>query len=224
LRAGRENATDTYLDISATDGDDVYNDTFINTTVEAGTNKSARLQLIAKAGKFTISDESNDDGSKLPRGKVFFGLARDHIRPLCANLGADWHIKDGAVQVVSRTDYKKGDEIVLSYDTGLIGFPVQTFEGVTMTALLNFNIVPGVKVAIDNSNVQQFQADLGQNSAASNLLIPQISIDGAYKVLYVSHSGDTRGQKWYSDIIGISGDEITNKAQSKYAINLPAIY
>ena len=37
-------------------------------------------------------------------------------------------------------------------------------------------------------------------------MIPTIAEDGFYKVLYVSHQGDTRGTPWYSTMLCIRAD------------------
>ena len=218
VRAGRENATDTYIDISATDGDVIYNQSFVNTTIAAGSNKTARLQNIAVAGNFDFTSKPIviDDGAKLPRGRVYFGLARDHLRPLCSNLGADWMITDGKVSVISQNAYADSDTILLDYMTGMIGLPVQTLEGIAIKCLLNPAIRQAKKVHIDNAAVQQFQADLGFVGNANNNLIPPLSEDGDYRVLYCSHTGNTRGQEWYTDLIGMSGDQITRQTQLQY--------
>ena len=218
VRVGRENATDTYIDISATDGDNIYNQSFVNSTIAAGSNKTARLQNIAIAGGFSFTNNPIiiDDGVKLPRGRVYFGLARDHLRPLCATLGADWMIVDGKVSVVSQNAYADNDTILLNYATGMIGLPVQTLEGIAIKCLLNPSIKQAKKVHIDNSAIQQFQADLGWTGSANNILLPPLSEDGDYRVLYCSHSGNTRGQDWYTDLIGMSGDQITRQSQLQY--------
>jgi len=219
VRTGRENGTDTYLDISATDGDKIYNESFVNATISAGTSKASRLQLIAKHGKFDFSNppEVDDDDSKLPRGKAFFGMARDHLRPLCAMLGADWTIKDGKVKVLSRGRLQPGDETLLTYETGLIGIPTQTMEGLTLKALLNPSLIPGGVVNIDNTSINKYQVDLSYGAGANYALIPPLNNDGKYKILYVAHSGDTRGQNWYTDIIAMGTEFLTPGAQNKYA-------
>jgi len=218
VRSGRENGTDTYLDISASDGDRVYNNSFVNATVAAGSTAIGRLKTIASSGKLTLNQipHEQDGDTKLPRGKVFFGLARDHLRPLAATIGADWSITNGQVDVIAQNAYRQGDVVLLTHKTGMIGVPVQTLEGIAIKALLNPGIEQGMRVKIDNASVQQYQADIGYGGDKFNQYTPAINADGLYKVLYCRHSGDTRGQEWYTDLVGYSGDHITNSAQQNY--------
>lgn len=219
IRSGRENGTDTFLDISASDGDHEYNNSFVSATVAAGSTAIGRLKTIATSGKLTLNQLPADSGKKLPRGKVFFGLARDHLRPLCATIGADWSITNGVIDVIEQRAYRAGDIIKLTSETGMIGQPMQTLEGIAIKALLNPGIEQSVLVQIDNASIQQYQADLGLGAEQRNGWIPPISADGKYKILYCKHKGDTRGQEWYTDMVGINGDHITNvSTQGKYAL------
>ena len=216
LRSGRLNGTDTYLDISGIDGDVIYNNAFVSATIADGSTAIGRLKSIAKSAGFQLGQVPEQDTPPLPRGRVYFGAARTHLRPLAATLGANWSIINGSVHVISQNAYNKGDVPVFTYATGLIGVPQQTLEGIAIKVLLNPAVEQGIKVKIDNASIQQFQADLGIGSEANNAWIPPIDRDGIYKVLYCTHSGDTRGQQWYTDMIGISGDKITSPSQAKY--------
>lgn len=220
LRSGRENGTDTYLDISATDGDSLYNQSFTAVSVPAGTNATARLNAIARNAEFEINSLNVTDGSgNLPRGRVFFGLSRDHLRTVCATIGASWSITNGKVDIVAQNAYKAGDIPVINSLTGMVGVPVQTLEGISVKCLLNPGIEQGIKVQLDNASIQQYQADLSYAGGVANGWIPPIDANGLYKVLYCTHSGDTRGQEWYTDFVGIAGDHLTNTAtQGVYAV------
>jgi len=216
VRSGRLNGTDTYIDLSSIDGDVVYNNAFVNATVSAGSTAIGRLKSIAQSAGFKLGDMPSDDTPPLPRGRVYFGAARTHLRPLAATLGANWNIINGKVHVVPQNAYKKGDMPIFTAATGMIGVPQQTLEGIAIKVLLNPQVEAGIKVKIDNASIQQFQADLGLGAEVNNEWIPPIDKDGVYKVLYCTHSGDTRGQEWYTDMVGISGDFTTSPAQIRY--------
>lgn len=226
IRSGRENGTDTFLDISASDGDHEYINSFVSATIAAGSTAIGRIKSIATNGNLTLNQipTEQEGAARLPRGKVFFGMSRDHLRPLCATIGADWSITDGMIDVIEQRAYRKGDIIKLSYATGMIGQPMQTLEGIAIRALLNPGIEQSVLVQIDNASIQQYQVDLNPLNRAKNDLIPHISKDGTYKVLYCKHHGDTRGQDWYTDLVGINGEHTTNQGQIKYMLPEPVIY
>lgn len=217
VRIGR-NGTDSYLDITATDGDYIYNNKLINTTIAAGTNALGRLGVIADAAgiKPGVIPKTTSE-AKLHRGKVIFGLARDHLTNLCSTIGANWTIENGLLDVVSQNAYKDDGTVPeLNYLTGMVGVPEQTDLGIAIKVLLNPNISVNKKVKLDNASIQQYQFPISGNQTAGAELIPPISADGFYKVLYVTHTGDTRGNEWFTDIICYSGDELKNISQAVF--------
>ncbi|TAL89597.1 MAG: hypothetical protein EPN46_02470 [Candidimonas sp.] len=211
VRLGRENATDTYVDITGVDGDAYYNFNVTNVSVAAGTTVIGRIGAIAKAAGMKLGTiKIPNDGSKLHRGRTYFGLARDHLDGLCGTIGADWNIHNGELEVISRSAYKDGDIPTLTAATGMIGVPEQTLEGIAIRVLLNPNLEQNMAVRIDNASIQQFQYPFDYKGVAGIGFIPPVSNDGLYKVLYVSHNGDTRGQNWYTDLVCYEGPKITN--------------
>lgn len=218
-RIGRENATDTYLDITGIDGDLGYNFNVISVAVSSGTDVISRIGTISKAAGIKLGTiKAPNDGAKLHRGRTYFGLARDHLNGLCGTIGADWNIHNGELEVVSQSAYKDGDIPTLTSATGMIGVPEQTNEGIAIRVLMNPNIEQNMAVRIDNASIQQFQLPLDINQSAIMGMIPPVSNDGLYKVLYVAHNGDTRGPNWYTDIMCYS--KLVNPSQIMY-LKLP---
>ena len=69
--------------------------------------------------------------------------------------------------------------------------------------LLNPILFPSGKVQIDQEEIQA----AAQSSALGALGNGQwISKSNTYKIIHLVHRGDTRGQEWYSDLIGIDVD------------------
>ena len=220
-RIGRENGTDTYLDLTAAVGDYTYNHGFLNFTVSAGSDVTGRLGMIANAvGLKTGVIQAPPDAPKLPRGQVFFGLARDHLRTQCATIGADWCINDnGELDVIASGSYKPGDIPVINAGSGLIGVPEQTEIGVMVRCLLNPNLQQNMLIQLDNAQIQQYGYSTNFFSQAGAAFVPSLSADGKYKVLVVNHVGQTRGNDWYTDLICYSN--IVNEGQLQY---LPKVF
>lgn len=222
---GNESAVDSHVDIVAADGDEAYNFAVVNRTLAAGSQPQDHIAIAAQAlaeydVQFDTSTNPTIAGSNgLPRGKVFYGLARNVLRKTCRDCGATWSIQDGNLNLVLQTSYRPGDPIVLTSATGLIGFPQQTQNGIEMRSLLNPAIKIGGQVKIDNASVQLFQFDLsipGQRDAA---LVPSLDNDGLYKVLFATHTGDTRGNDFYTNLICISIDPSKAGAAQALAIS-----
>lgn len=217
---GRENATDTYLDILAADGDIAYNFGLVSGTIAAGSTPQKRVEVIAQQmglGYDPTRVVIPDTGGILPRGKVLWGMGRDAMRKTVSSIGSTWSVQNGNVQVLPLQGYLPGEAVVLNTMTGLIGVPVQTEEGIRIRCLLNPKLQIGGLVQIDNATINQV---LQQNPAAAPIpfnqwtgiqLLAKTSADGYYRVYVVEHEGDTRDQEWYSNIVGLLVDTSSQK-------------
>jgi hypothetical protein len=200
-RKGRESPTDTYLDIYAQHSDQAYNQATVNTTLAAGWNYAQLHQTIAAAfSPFGVTAPAPPQMAPqvFPRGKVLYGAARDHARRLATSNGLTWTIVDGQYVMTSLSGSTGQTAIVLNSATGLLGIPEQTIDGIRGRCLLNPAIKVNSMVQINNKDINP--AVLNFDYTAINFL-PSIATDGVYRVLFVDHSGDSRGNAWYSDFI-----------------------
>lgn len=229
FRIGRENGTDTYLDILAADGDIPYNWSVCNKTLAKGWTQEQAIKEAAdamvKLGAQTgFTDVNGLMGGTVPnpRGKVMWGLAKAHLRASMATTHASWNIANGQINVVALDGYLPGAAVVLTSETGLIGRPEQTNEGIRVRCLLNPRIVVGKLVKIDNKSVNQ---TVNQNPNAAPgpafdryqgvQLLASVTADGIYRVYVAEHDGDTRGQAWYSDLMVLAVNADTKKVVCK---------
>ena len=122
-RIGR-NGVDSYLDITAVDGDQIHNYSFISLSVKSGADIIGRIGSIAKAANIPLGDIGIPANTpQLHRGRAYFGLARDHLTGLCSTVGANWNINNGKLEIVAQNAYKPGDVPLLTSATGMIGVP-----------------------------------------------------------------------------------------------------
>lgn len=225
-RRGRTSQVDTHLDITAADGDAAYNFAIVNTTLAAGSTAQDHFNVAAQAmGQhgvgvgYTAGLQSNP----LPRGKVMFGMARDALACTARNTGTTWSIQDGKLQVVPETSYMPGDIPVINSDSGMIGLPIQMQSGIQVRTLLNPNLKIGTLIQLDSKSIQQYEYGLSiSNQPANDFVKSQnpLNSDGFYFVMVAEHTGDTRGNDWYSELICLSADptvigslELQNRAQ-----------
>lgn len=195
-----------------------------NDTLEAEKVKLAEL----KAAFAATDPPGLSTGGVLPRGKVLWGMGRALMRCEAANVGASWSIQDGQVQILPLNGYLPGEAVVLSALTGLVGIPEQTEQGVKARCLLNPKLRIGGLVQIDNASVNQTsQADLRASGFPTPALpggaqvpydryagvqmLADITSDGFYRLYVAEHFGDTRGQDWYTEIIGLAVDKSTQR-------------
>lgn len=208
VRFGRENGTDTYLDIAAADGDNAYNFAVVNTTLAAGAKQSDQINAAAgsMSGKGVQKGHIDDTGSaKLPRGKVMYGMARDYLRQSAAASNTSWSIQDGKIQFVSLTGVLPNQAVVLNSKTGLVGTPEQTNDGIKARCLLNPMLKVGGKVQIDEKDITEAKLPDTKKDAQANKPAT-VRHDGFYRLLTVEYSGDTRGNDWYCDLVCLDID------------------
>ena len=208
-RKGRENPVDTYLNVLAQGGDQAYNHAVVNKTLAAGHTYKDQVMAayeVMKPFGITLGYVTDLGSKQMPRGRVLFGMARDVLRTVAMSTGTSWSIQNNQLTVVKDTETAPGGAIVLNSRTGMIGLPTQTIDGIQVQCLLNPMIGPGSLIQIDQADIQEAKFDPGYLGVVNNSMIPTTADDGFYKVLVVNHSGDTRGEPWYSDMLCIRAD------------------
>lgn len=215
IKTGRDNGTDTYLHIFASDGDASYNFAVVNTTLSAGSSPTDHINAAASpmaAHGTTVGHIGNVGGQKLARGKVMYGNSRDYLRQSAQSSDSDWSIQDGKLQVVPVRGLLPTQAVVLNSKSGLIGTPEQTNDGIKIRALLNPMLKIGGKIIVNNKDIQLATISENKTTKGGQKAQPAdkpatIADDGAYKVIKVEYNGDTRGNDWYCDMIAIDVDE-----------------
>lgn len=205
-RVWREGGVDTVLSILAADGDQAYNFAAVNTTLTAGAKPADQVRVCQGA----FSDQGAGAGylpelagQPLPRGKVMYGMARDYMRDAAVTTGTTWSIQDGKVQMVPLRGYLPGQAVLLTHETGLVGTPEQTQEGINVCCLINPRLRIGGRIKLDNASIKQAQTDL--KAAAQRAAT--LDHDGVYRILKVEFSGDTYGNDWYANMVCVGIDD-----------------
>jgi hypothetical protein len=235
FRKGRVNQLDSYVDITAADGDQAYNYATIAQTSPAGAKPGSVADLIqsalaAKSGQQPITKgyQPKFKDTKSIRGRVLFGMARDQCRDFALQNACKWSVQDGALTFIPWVSYVQGGDVpLISVKTGLIGVPEQTQAGLNVRVLLNPNLKVGTLIKLD-AQVNQFRFGLDLPSQATN---PAIALQnqlapgsgpnqGLYYVMVANHTGDTRGQNWYTDLVCLAVDAtLTNVDQANALLN-----
>lgn len=211
-RRGRENQTDTYLDITAADGDSAYNFAFVNTTLAAGHTMKEQLDVCLKSMEphgVTPGYIANLPSNQAPRGRAMFGSARDYLSKIARAAQTIWSIQDGKLVMHPETSYMPGTIPVITSATGMVGLPEQTSNGIKVRMLLNPSIKIGTLMKIDNASVQQYERTVnltqqGQQNATN--LQNKLDSDGYYYVMLAEHWGDTRGNDYYTEATCLATD------------------
>lgn len=208
---------DRIVQLDAADGDKAYREAKLNVTLAAGTTIGSIIDhAIAAMGGVTKGHVTIKD-RKLGRGKVVSGMVRDIFDPIAESSEADWSIQDNTLQIVPCDSTLPTEAIVISADTGMLNAPELTDKGIKVECLLNPAIRVGGKIRLDNNDLK---AKIGLKRAS---LVPKKKVtgktkakpkkgrelarldpDGVYKVLQVTHKGDTRGMEWRSIVEAVA--------------------
>jgi len=223
FRNGRLNQTETYVDITAADGDEAYNWAPVIYSVPAGSNQNAVLQRIL-AGMRAVSELTSAPPAQevtlgyvpplsengLIRGKVLYGMARNAARQFADTNGLKWSFQDGQLTMIPVTSYVPTASIpVIGVSTGLIGVPELTQQGLMLKTLMNPAIKIGQLIQLDTNDVNRFRASLDWQAQPQTLAQAQTlttNAQGLYYVMSADHEGDTRGNEWYTTLTCLSVD------------------
>ena len=202
---GKENGTDTFVDIQATDNDLLFRDGFISTTISAGSTNTQRLRQvhgILNTPEQELLINSTDPGTQLPRGKVFHGKAVNYFDSTAAQLGSSYHVENNKLIINDINKYTSDEKVIIDRSTGMIGLPQQTIQGIQVKCLLNPNIKLGAGILLDNNSIQIKQQAFGVSEEPKwELNTNPLNSDGIYKVISITHEGSIRGSNWYTNII-----------------------
>lgn len=242
VRKGREDQKNSYVDLTAADGDEAYNFASFALTLAAGaaTPSNAVQAMIANMAKEALASPTGAPGGQAisagyipplspnstPRGRTYFGAVTDELRDLAETNDCKWSIQDGKLCLIPKTGYIIGQQpIEISPLTGLIGVPEQTQNGLEIRTLLNPALKIGQLIQLNSANINQYRYGLDTSSVAQNLFLKAVlstSADGTYYVMRANHSGDTRGNDWYTDLVCLSCDAKVPVSAVQQAAIVPA--
>lgn len=115
-------------------------------------------------------------GALYQLGSVLKGNAAWHLARICASVGLEVSVQNGAAQFLKQGQPIAGPAYNLSASSGLIGSPTVDTAGIcSFVTFILPGIVPGVPVSIDSVFVQ-----------------------GDFRILAVEYEGSTFGNEWYA--------------------------
>ena len=225
FKNGRENNKDNYLDIYAADGDFGFINGVINTTLAAGTTVAQQAQKLADSmpgvdiDGYSSAPAIDQQHTPSLRGKTLAGMSRFYLRNLASRLNTSWSIENGKILMIPIKSYRIGEAVIINVNTGLIGLPEQTDNGINLTILLNSALRIGGLIKLNNAEIPELsQSNPNQPLKFDSLSQVQanslISKDGIYRVYGIEHVGDTRGQEWYSNVTCLAVDTSAKTTES----------
>lgn len=215
FRAGREAPETSYLDLYVTDGDLGLTFGTVNKTLLPGANSAKdQVKVVTdEYGRLGIAppDQIPEGGPIQPRATVLYGRASIVMENLRKTNGWLWSVQNGKLLVTENDQARAGEGVVLNAQTGLIGWPTVTPDGIEARCLLNPALYVKERVRLDNATINQAQGTgfgggndfsaVYPSPAAGFTFFAPTSSDGTYVAYVIEHRGDTRGNDWYSELV-----------------------
>jgi hypothetical protein len=212
-KRGAENAIDSYIDIFASDLDELYNFTLVNKTLAAGSTPKDRVGAVIESAQASGAKQGSipdnlGTGGTLPRGKVMFGMAREQMNDIAKSTNTSWFVENGKVNMIKDDGYLPGDVVVINSETGMLGVPENTNDGIEVRCLLNPGIKVGTRIKLNNADIATTKINQqGAFPTYGNInLVASKSSDGVYRVLVREHEGDNRGNTFETRLTCLSVD------------------
>lgn len=219
VRKGRIDQKDSYIVVTAADGDAAYNYAISAFTLAANNPPTNTVQRLIKDMVNAMQGVNGQTLSQGPvppfpagaslRGEVHYGCSRDELREYADTLDCKWSIQDGSVTLIPKTGYIPEPAVLITPFTGLVGIPEQTQNGLMVRVLMNPSIKIGRTIKLDSSiNQLPLGMDIPSRPLNTVALAAQLRIipSGLYYVMRAEHHGDTRGPDWYSDLTCLAAD------------------
>lgn len=200
----KENGVDYKLTLVSMDSDRYIAYGLIGVSLTAQeTSRSAIEACVNRAGDITGNNFGMqigvlaDQRINYPRGKVMFGSPTQYLNQIAKSMNATYYNEDGSVNIISPKELADNEIFDLSPETGLIGTPAQNEYGITCRCLLNPRMRINSLFRIDNSRITNKKYELGTP-------IRPLDSSGIYRVIKITHRGDTRGDTWETEVDAIS--------------------
>ncbi|MCP4570117.1 MAG: hypothetical protein GY841_21255 [FCB group bacterium] len=172
------------------DGSEAMSAARINLSFKSGVKIEKVLESVAKAmgvglgnaiEKFTAGGFRGGI-EKFTQGLTIKGRAKQQLDKFMKSAGFNWSIQDGELQVLKPDETMPRTAVYLSNENnGLIGSPELGDKGIVRArCLLRGNLQPGYLVKIKSTQID----------------------NGLFKITSLTHSGDSMGTDWYTDIEG----------------------
>jgi hypothetical protein len=171
--------------IEAQDGGDRLRDSRVELSYQTPTSLSTIVQACIAALQLPPGTVTLPSDPTLTQGFVYAGSASKLLDRIAISIGADWFIRDGAINLIGQGDStgEPPDSVVFSSQSGnLVGTPIRMDRGrVQVVGLLQPNLRPGMRYRVYSEE-----------------------ITGDFVAEDVTQDGDSEGEEndWYTTAVG----------------------
>jgi hypothetical protein len=131
-------------------------------------------------------------GASIQNGYAAIGAPDIVLDELALNFKFKWSMQNGIIILRGDEEVASRDIMLLSPKTGLILNP-ETVKKISRGLAKSLQALP--------KNIYSIQAFLQPQSQVHDVIaVESGDLSGRYQILKISHTGDTRGNDWYSDM------------------------
>ncbi len=220
----REDGVNYRLEMIAVHGSAQFDRNWVKASVAAQATIRERAQAVLQKADTPLEEgeiSENLPEQPLPRGRIFFGKPYKYLRDIAIANNAFFELNsEKKVNMTCINDEIPEDMcLVLTPETGLVGTPKYTDNGIHIQMLLDARVKLRSLVKIDNSLIQgqliSIDPKMSEKSQGSQQNQQSVfDKDGEYMVLQIVHSGDTWGDDWTTSVIGIGREGRTGLASN----------
>lgn len=178
------------------DGERAYRHARVSESFKAGNSLGSVFRKVADSlGVDATKAQGIVDAlqRQFTQGTSVFGKASTELDRLLSGTGLEWSIQDGELQVLSATGTTESALIVLNSETGLIGSPTY---GTPEAASPN-------KAAQKPKTLKIKSLLMPALRVGGRVRVEADSVKSDFKVQTLTHTGDTHGGDFYSEVEGV---------------------
>ena len=195
----------------------------ISLTVKGGSTELDLVnQIVSKAG--LVVDSINSQAlaaTVVPRGQTVHGRVSQLLNDIASRAGLQYWMSPQGINLQPLVSTSAGGpsyvfgptvppdmpvqaNLPANYTPTLIGTPEMTQEGVAFRVLLDARLQLCKSVQINNAIIRTIKQYIGQYKTLNLNAEGQLDKDMSFVIVAIQHSGDTRGNSWYSDITAVT--------------------
>lgn len=197
----RREGADKVTELELSDGQIAIRDTVVSLGYSAGVSGDKVINDIASSMGLIVQVASDVEFSSYPSGFSFVGMGRDCLNKVCDASGATWSIQNNVLQIIMSGGSTNLRALVFSADSGLIGSPERIIKAVKRP---DKEIKKKRKVKKEKHEKQagwKITALLASTINPGDLVrVVSSTVTGWFKVESLKHSGDSRGNEWYTEM------------------------
>ena len=195
--------TERICELEMADGHIAVRDTNVSLSYERNVSRKKAIDDVAVAMGLAVKYAEDCEFTNFANGFSFIGKGRNCLDKVCEGTGLNWSIQNNSLQIIKSGGTNKPYAILLTAESGLIGFVERIVKGPKKTAKK--------KSSKGGSSEKKEKKEKKAGWKLQSLLNPTLSpgdlvkietrdVTGWFKIESLRHTGQYRGSDWYTEM------------------------